>query len=161
MRVNRWIMLVSLVIGLAGVWFVYDASSSYIAATRAYTSVDLQYEEGSFVWLDPAFERGRADLTIHNNSDSDVTVTLLDLYLYFDDEFAGARYSTWEPLDISAGTSETVTTVFEVAISRIRPLGDTAELRLGGSTTLEFENVSEPLTYSLGTTIGQVSEVEQ
>ncbi len=161
MRVNRWIMLVSLVIGLAGVWLVYNAASTYVAATRAYANVDVRYEQGSFVWLDPAFESGRADVTIHNNSDTDVTVTTLDLHLYFDDEFAGSRYTTWEPLDIPKGTTATVPTEFKVAISRIRPLGGSATLLLNGSITLEFAGVNEPLTFPLRGTIGQVSEVER
>lgn len=161
MRVNRWVMLVSLVIGLAGAWFVYDASSTYVSATRAYASVDVRYVSGSFVWLDPQFEQGRADLTIHNESDSNVTVALLNLYLYFDGEFAGARYTPWEPLEIPRGTAATVTTVFTTSISRIRPLGDSADLSLTGSITLEFEDVNEPLTFPLRGTIGQVPEVDR
>lgn len=160
MRVNRWIMLVSLAVGLAGIWFVYDAASTYVAATRAYASVDVRYEPDSFVWLDPEFERGRANLTIHNESDSDVTVALLELHLYFGEEFAGSRYTPWEPLEIPSGTSATVTTEFQVAITRIRPQGGTTELSLRGSITLEFADVNEPLTFPLRGTIGQVSEVE-
>ncbi|MBA2452445.1 MAG: hypothetical protein H0V47_04705 [Chloroflexia bacterium] len=159
MRVNRWIMLVSLAVGLAGVWFVYDAASTYVAATRAYASVDVRYESDSFIWLDPAFERGRADITIHNESDSNVTVALLDLHLYFDDEFAGSRYTPWQPLEIPSGTSAVVTTEFQIAISRIRPQGGTADLSLRGSITLEFDDVSEPLTFPLRGTIGQVAEI--
>lgn len=161
MRVNRWIMLISLLIGLAGIWFVYDASSTYVSAIRAYSGVGVTYESDSFVWLDPDYENGRAELTIHNNSDTEVTVTLLDLYIYFDDEFAGARYIPWEPLIIPEGMSETVPAEFDISISRIRPLGGTAELALGGSITIEFDGVNEPLTFPLRRTIGQVTEVEE
>lgn len=161
MRVNRWVMLVSLAVGLTGVWFVYDATSSYVGATRAYASVDVRYEQGSFVWLDPGFDSGRADLTIHNESDTDVTVALLQLHLYFGEEFAGSRYTPWEPLLIRSGDTATVTTEFDVSISRIQPQGGTADLSLTGSITLEFDGVNEPLTFPLRGTIGQVSEVEQ
>lgn len=161
MRVNRWVMLVSLAVGLAGVWFVYDATSTYVAATRAYASVDVRYESGSFIWLDPEFERGRADVAIHNASDTDLTVALLQLHLYFDEEFAGSRYTAWKPLVIPSGDTAIVTTEFDISISRLRPLGDTAELRLSGSITLEFDGVNEPLTFPLRGTIGQVSEVER
>ena len=159
MRVNRWVMLASLVIGLTGAWFIYDASSSYISTTRAYTSVNVSYERGSFIWLDPEFGRAYAEVTINNDSDSDITVTTLTLYLYFDGEFAGARYTPWEPVNIARGESLTVPTEFTVATASIQGRGGTGNLSLGGNIALEFADIREPLTFSLSGNIGQVSEV--
>lgn len=161
MRVNRWVMLVSVLIGLAGSWFAYDAAATYVAATRAYSAVDVRYVPDSFVWADPAFGSGRADFVIHNGSESDVTITTLTLHLYFDGEFAGSRYTTWDPLEIPKGTDATVTPEFTVSISRLQPQGGTAALGVHGNITVEFKDVKEPLTFPLRGTIGQVSKVEQ
>ena len=161
MRVNRWVMLTSLVIGLVGSWFIYEATSTYVDATRAYTSVDVVYERGSFIWLEEDFGSATADVTIENGSASDVTVTNLAVYLYFDGEFAGARYTPWEPLDIPTGESRTVPTEFSVATARIQSRGGTGFLSLGGRISLEFADVNEPLTFGLSGDIGQVSEVQE
>ncbi len=161
MRVNRWVMLASLIIGLAGIWFIYDAASTYISTTRAYTSVDVRYERGSFIWLKEDFSSAYAEVTIHNRSESDVTVTALTLYLYFDGEFAGARYTPWEQVNIPQGESLTVPTEFSVATASIQDRGDTGDLSLGGNISLEFTDVREPLTFRLSGDIGQVSEVRE
>lgn len=161
MRVNRWIMLISLVIGLTGTWFIYDATSTYVEATRAYTSVDVVYERGSFIWLEEDYGSATADVTIENGSASDVTVTQLTLHLYFDDQFAGSRYTPWEPLDIPTGESRTVTTEFSIATARIQHRGGTGFLSLSGNIALEFADVNEPLTFRLSGDIGQVSEVRE
>lgn len=161
MRVNRWILLTSLAIGLVGTWFLYEATSTYVDATRAYTSVDVVYERGSFIWLEEDFGSATADVTIENRSASDVTVTQLAIHLYFDGEFAGSRYTPWEPLEIPSGESRTVTTEFSVATARIQRRGGTGFLSLGGNIALEFADVNQPLTFDLSGDIGQVSEVRE
>jgi hypothetical protein len=161
MRVNRWVMLASLIIGLTGTWFIYDATSTYVSAARAYTSVDVVYERGSFIWLEPDFGRAYAEITIHNRSESDITVTTLSQYLYFDGEFAGARYTPWQPVDIARGESLTIPTEFTVATARIQPRGGTGHLSLGGMISIEFNDVKQPLTFRLSGNIGQVSEVRE
>lgn len=152
-------MLASLVLGLAGIWFIWSASSSYISTTRAYTSVDVIYERGSFIWLEEDFGSAYAEVTIDNRSESDITVTSLSLYLYFDGEFAGARYTPWEQVSIAQGESLTIPTEFSVATASIQRQGGTGNLSLGGNISIEFAEVREPLTFRLGGDIGQVSEV--
>jgi hypothetical protein len=161
MRVNRWVMLASLLIGITGIGFIYSATSTYVSTTRAYTSVDVVYERGSFVWLDPEFSQAEADVTILNRSETDITVTMLTLYLYFDGDFAGARYTPWERVDIPQGESLTVTTLFTVATARIQPRGGTGNLTLGGQIGIEFDGIREPLAFRLSGNIGQVSEVRE
>ena len=154
-------MLASLVIGLAGSWFIYDAVSTYVSTTRAYTSVDVSYEQGSFVWLEEDFGSAYAEVTVHNRSQSDITVTNLTLYLYVDGNFAGARYTPWDPVDIEKGDSITVPTEFSVATASVQPRGGSGNLSLGGNIALEFADVREPLTFNLGGDIGQVTEVRE
>ena len=161
MRVNRWVMLASLVLGLAGSLFIWSAASSYISTTRAYTSVDVIYERGSFIWLEEDFGSAYAEVTIDNRSESDITVTSLSLYLYFDGEFAGARYTPWEQISIAEGESATIPTEFSVAAASIQGQGGTGNLSLGGNISIEFAEVREPLTFRLGGDIGQVSEVRE
>lgn len=161
MRVNRWVMLATFIIGIAGSWFLYDAVSTYVSTTRAYTSVDVRYERGSFIWLEEDFGSAYAEVTIDNRSASDITVTNLSLYLYVDGEFAGARYTPWDNVNINRGESLTVPTEFSVATASVQDRGGTADLGLGGQISIEFADVREPLTFRLSGNIGQVSEVRE
>lgn len=161
MRVNRWVMLASLIVGIAGIWFLWGATSTYISTTRAYTSVSVAYERDSFIWLEPDYGRAYAEVTIHNRSDSNITVTSLSLYLYFDGDFAGARYTPWERLDVARGESVTVPTEFTVATASIQDRGGTGNLSIGGNIAIEFSDVREPLTFRLGGDIGQVADVRE
>src|SRR5690606_22973160 len=136
-------------VGIVGSWFVYDAASTYVAGVRAYQNVDVVYEKGSFIWLEADYGSATADITIHNNSDSDLTVTYLALHLYFDGNFAGSRYTRWEPLDIPKGESHTVTTIFQVSISLIQHQGGTGCLILGGTITMEISDVNQQLPFNL------------
>lgn len=159
MRVNRWIMLVSAILGLVGGWLVYDAASTYVAAARAYASVSVVYERDSFIWLDEDFSAAEAEITIHNRSESDVVVPTLTIYLYVDGQFAGARYSQWRPLSIPKGESVTMVQEFSVATASVQDKGGTADLSLGGQISIEFSDVKTPMTFRMQHPIGQVSEV--
>lgn len=161
MRVNRWVMLATLIVGIAGSWFLWSAVSTYVSTTRAYTSVSVAYERGSFIWLEQDYGSAYAEVTIHNRSASDITVTNLSLYLYFDGDFAGARYTPWERINISRGESVTIPTEFSVATASIQDRGGTGNLSLGGNIAIEFADIREPLTFRLGGNIGQVSEVRE
>ncbi len=159
MRVNRWVMIVSAVLGLVGAWFVYDAATTYISAARAYASVSVVYERDSFIWLEEDFSSAEAEITIHNRSESDVIVPTLMLYLYVDGQFAGARYTPWQTLSIPKGESVTILQEFSVATASVQDKGGTANLSLGGQISIEFADVKTPMTFRMQHPIGQVSEV--
>lgn len=161
MRINRGVLLLSLLLGVAGGWAIVNATTTYVDTTRAYTSVDVLYERGTFVWLENDYSRAVADVTIENRSDTEVRVTFLALHLHFDGAFVGSRYTPWEPLNIRSGESRTVTTEFSVATAGIGDRGGEGALSLGGNIALEFAGVNEPLTFPLSGTIGQVSEVRE
>lgn len=156
MRINRWVLLASAIIGLAGAWSLFTAFRDYVDTVNSFTEVDLQYVKGSFSWADPEFERGSAKVEIFNDSGHDVTVTHFSIFLEFDGEFAGTDYRTWDDLAIPAGESRVVTAEFQVTATRRQDQGGTADLGLHGSMWLEFEEIEEPLSISFAGTIGQV-----
>jgi hypothetical protein len=159
MRVNRWILLVSVVLGMVGAWFAWDAATTYVSAARAYASVSVVYERDSFIWLDEDYSAAEAEITIHNRSDSDVIIPTLQLYLYVDGQFAGARYSRWPVISIPKGESITLVQEFSVATASVQDRGGTAQLSLGGQISIEFTDVKTPMTFRMQHPIGQVSKV--
>lgn len=161
MRLNRWVMLISLIAGVAGIWFVVSAFDDYLTATRSFTQVEVTYVDDSFVWLDPNYEQGQADITITNNAGRAMTIEYLNLSLAFDGEFAGAWYDRWEPMEIPAGESITVTAVYTVTQNSIQSQGGDANLTTRGRMRLAFDEIEEPLTINIRREFGQVSWNEQ
>jgi hypothetical protein len=156
MFLHRWVLLVSLLAGAAGIWAVAAAFTEYRDAARAFATVDIAYVPGSFVWLAPDYSAGRAELVVTNHSPADVTIEFLDARLYFDGEFAGAHYAAWQPLQVARGTTATVALDLRVATSGIQARGGDAELALRGAARLRFAGIERPLTTRLRGAIGRV-----
>lgn len=156
MRLNVWVLLLSFCAGVAGIWFLFAAFDDYLDATRSYTQVDLRYQDESFQWLDAEYEESEAVLTVANRSTHVVTVTQMDVFLYFDGEFAGAEYTTWEPLEVDPGEVETFMVGFQTSTNTIQDQGGEADLSLAGRMRLEFEDISEPLSIRFSGDVGQV-----
>lgn len=157
MRLNIVVLLLSLAAGIAGVFVLQEAFADYLDATRSYTQVDLRYVDGSFEWLDDEYENSRAEVSIHNRSTHVVTVAQLDMFLYFDGEFAGARYENWQPVEIVPGDERTFETEFQTTANSIQQQGGTADLSIRGRMRLEFEDIEDPLSIQFSGDIGQVS----
>jgi hypothetical protein len=156
MRPNRYVLLVSFLLGAFGFWFSADAVAQYLNTARSFTSVYAVYVEDSFEWLDPEHERARAEVTIINDAPNDVDIAYFSLNLYFDGDFAGARYEPWERFVIPAGEQATFEVPFQVPIAHQRPRGSEAEIRLRGQMRLEFEGIERPMNVRVSGTIGVV-----
>jgi hypothetical protein len=161
MRPNRYIILLSILLGAAGTWLTADAVGQYLNTARSFASVHAQYVEGSFAWEDPQHERAHATFAITNNGDNDARLTHLGMNLYFDGQFAGARYEQWEAIEVPAGESVEVDVPFLISISERRPDGSDAELSVRGQLRLEFEGIERPMTVPARGTIGQVPYEER
>jgi hypothetical protein len=160
MRPNRYIILLSLLLGAFGTWFSIDAVGQYLNTTRSLGAMEVRYVEGSFVWLDPDYERARASFEIVNASRNDVTIPHYGQQLRFDNAFAGARYHDWEILRIPAGESQTFEVVFFIPVADIRRQGGEAELTVEGQLRLDFEGIERDMTVRTWTRIGQVAYEE-
>lgn len=146
--------------GVFGVWFAQDAFRQYIDATEAFTNVSMEYEPDSFVWVDPEFDVGQANLTIINDSDHAVVVEHMSMFLDFDGRFAGAHYDPWEDVEIPAGESYTFTAEFTITANSIQSRGGEAELGIRGTMGLEFDEIDEPYTVRFQGDIGTVGWTE-
>jgi hypothetical protein len=156
MRPNRYIILLSLLLGAAGAWFTADAVGQYLNTARSFASVHAQYVEDSFVWEDPQHERAHVRFRITNNSDNDANLSHFSVNVYFDGTFAGARYDQWEAIEIPAGETIEVESPILISISELRPQGSEAEISMNGRLRLEFEGIERPMTVPTRGMIGQV-----
>jgi hypothetical protein len=161
MRPNRYVILVSILLGVAGAWLSADAVGQYLNMARSFASVDAQYVDDSFRWLDSDYEQAVAEFEVTNDSDNDARLDYLAMSLYFDDRFAGARYDQWEVVEVPAGESVTIEVSFFTSISELRPSGGEAELSVQGQMRLDFENVGRDMTVRTSGTLGQVPYEEQ
>lgn len=157
MRLNRWVLLLALVVGGAGTGFLINAVTQFLDANRSYTSFDIRYVPDSFTWQEPDFEHAVAQVTITNDADRNVTIEHLQLHLYFDNEFAGSWYEPWEQIVLEPGASVTVTPRFTVTANSIQERGGEAELAIGGQMRLAYAQIERTLTVPLSGTVGQVS----
>jgi hypothetical protein len=156
MYLNRWVLLVSLAVGLAGTAAVGRAFAEYRDATRAYSAIEVTYVPGSFAWQDTAFSGGQAELRISNRSPRRVTVEFFDVNLYLDGQFAGSDYTTWQPIDVARDGEQHVTTPLELAISSLRPQAAEADVTLRGQVRLRFDGIERPLTLRFRIPVGRV-----
>jgi hypothetical protein len=157
MRPNRYIIIASILLGAIGTWLSVDAISQYMNMARSFSSVNARYVEESFAWEDPQHERANATFTVTNNSDNDATLDFLTMSVYFDGQFAGARYDSWAPLDIPAGESVELDLSFLISISELRPRGGEADITVRGQLRLDFEGIERDMTVPTSGRIGQVS----
>lgn len=156
MRPNRYVILVSVLLGSIGLWLTADAVGQYLNTVRSFAAVEITYVEDSFVWQDPEHEEALSEFVVRNDSENVARLTSLRLNLYFDGEFAGARYEPWEAIDIPARDEVTVEVPFLVSIESLRPEGSEAELTVRGDLRLEFEGIERDMTVQASTTIGRV-----
>lgn len=156
MRPNRYVILVSVLLGVFGIWFSAQAVGQYLNTVRSFSNVELEYIEDSFTWEDPGHERAHAEFVMRNQSENEATISYLALNLYFDDDFAGARYQPWDPIVVPAGESVTVEVPFLVSIENLRPAGSEADLRVSGEMRLEFEGIQRDMTVRVVESIGRV-----
>jgi hypothetical protein len=150
---NRWVLLLSLIVGLAGVAATGRAFAEYRDAVRAYSQVEAVYVPRSFSWDDAS--TGSVTLRIVNRSPRAVTVEHLELRLYLDGQFAGADYDPWQPLRVERQSEVPVTRSLQVAISALQPVAATARIAIRGELRLQFDGIERPLTVRVRIDVGQ------
>ncbi len=156
MRLNRIVVVVALIVGLGGSWLTARAFQQYLDATEAFSLVDLRQEPDTFRWLDPDYGEAEAVFEFVNRSERDITVESLSLSLRFDQQFAGADYAPWEPMEIPAGERRTFPATFTITANSIQHRGGDANLSFRGQMKLSFANIEEPLVVRFRGQIGQV-----
>jgi hypothetical protein len=153
-------MAVSLVVGLLGGWSLWAAASQYNSTIETYTEIDIAYQPGSFVWLDPTFHDARLTMVVTNDSPADATVQNLDVFLRFDGEFAGTNYARFAPLVVERGASRAIELEIQVSTPSVQARGGTAMLTLDGSSTIDFDGIRRELTLNVNDEIGVVPWME-
>lgn len=156
MRLNRWVLVLTLLIGAVGTGFLINAFQQFLDANRSYTSFAVRYVPDSFTWLDSEFEAGEARITITNDADRLMTIEYLTLHLYFDGEFAGSWYEPWEQVELAPGETVTLAPTFSITTNSIQDSGGDAELTLGGQIRVAYARIERTLTRTLTGTIGEV-----
>lgn len=149
MRPNRWVLVVSLIVGLLGTWSYVTAIQDYRRTAEAFTSIELEYISGSFEWLDEEFGTAEARFNISNDSRADAAVEYLILRLYLDGEFAGAQYRPWQEVTVPAGEVVEITVPFEISISTTRDQAQGVSPTVRGEMRLAFDQVEQSLTVPL------------
>lgn len=157
MRLNRWVLLVTLLIGVVGTGFLVRAVQQFLDANRSYTSFVVRYVPDSFTWLDAEYEHGAAEVTITNDADRLMTIEYLTLHLSFDGEFAGSWYQAWEPVELAPGETITLSPNFTVTTNSIQAEGGSATLTLGGQIRVAYAGIERTLTRNLQGTVGEVA----
>lgn len=161
MYLNRWVLLLSLIIGALGIWSIQRAFVDYRQAAESFTEVSVSYVPDSFVWRDPTYSTGQADFRVVNDTPEAVTIELAQLRLYFDGAFAGAEYAGWEPVVVPEGEEMRFTSAFQVTTPRLDSRGDEAEISVRGDLRLRFDGIERPLVVRVRDTIGRVAEVRE
>jgi hypothetical protein len=156
MRPNRYVILVSVLLGIGGAWLTADAVAQYLNVAHSFTAIHARYVPDSFVWHDPDFQRASARVVITNNSENDALVDYFGINLYFDGEFAGSDYTGWQRFTIPAGEEATVDVEFQTTSPFIRHLGGEANLSVRGQMRLIFDGIEQPMSVRTSGTIGQV-----
>lgn len=161
MYLNRWVLLLSLIAGVLGVWAIGRAFADYRQAAESFSEVSASYVPQSFVWRDAEFSTGEAEFIVVNNTPAAVTIEFVQLRLYVDGAFAGAEYSGWEPVIVPAGDETRFTSTFQVTTPELQPQGGSAELSVRGDLRLRFAEIERPLVIRARDTIGHVAEVKE
>jgi hypothetical protein len=156
-RLNRWVLLTALLVGVVGTGFLVRAVQQFVDANRSYTSFAVRYVPDSFTWLDAEFEQGVAQVTITNEADRLMTIEYLTLHLRFDGEFAGSWYQAWEPVELAPGQTITLSPTFTVTTNSIQAEGGQATLSLSGQVRVAYAGIERTLTRNLRGEIGAVA----
>jgi hypothetical protein len=149
-------LVVSVVMGVAGIVSLVAAMSDYTSTLETYTQLSIRYEPESFAWTDPDFGAATTRVAIVNDSPADAVVENLNLFLRFDGEFAGTNYERFAPVEVPNGETRIVTLNLEVSTPSIQAQGGTARLSLDGSATVRFEGVERDLRLNVNERIGVV-----
>lgn len=153
---NRIVLLVALVIGIIGAWSLRDGVSQYVSTSRAFAAVTIDYQPGSFTWLEPEGGSARFTLVIVNDAPRAAELESLDVNLYFGDDFAGANYEGFERVSLAPGETQSIeVTVLVTAKSKL-PLAGTAEMSLGGTAIFRFDGIERARGLDVADTIGIV-----
>jgi hypothetical protein len=155
-RFNEVVLVVALAVGAVGAWSLWDGVSQYVATSRAFAAVTIDYQPGSFIWLQPTGESASFRLVVVNDAPRGVIVESLDVYLYFDGEFAGANYEPFQPVALAAGETRAVDVRVRVTSRSKLPQAGTAVLSLRGSAIFRFEGIARARGLDIIDTIGVV-----
>jgi hypothetical protein len=154
------LLALSVVCGLVGGWSLWEAANQYSGTLRSYTQLNIAYQPGSFVWLEPDYSRARLAMVVTNGSPADATVQTLNVHLLFDGEFAGTNYETTPPFTVDRGASREVVVELQVTSGSIREQGGAARLSLAGAIVARFSGIQRELALRVRDDIGVVDRVE-
>ena len=154
MRLNPFILLLTIVAGIVGAVATVRAFSTYDGAAGAFTDVELQYVPDSFRWLDPDFDQGEARFRVVNDSDFDATVESFGISLRFDGTFAGSDYDRWEFQTVSSGDQFEFPVRFSVTANSIQSGGGEAVLGFTGQMRVVFDEFEQALNFRFRGEIG-------
>ena len=153
---NQIVLLVALVIGIAGAWSLRDGVSQYVSTSRAFAAVTIDYQPGTFVWLEPGGESARFTLTIVNDAPRGAELESLDINLYFGDDFVGANYEGFERVSLAAGESRSIDVTVLVTSKSKLPLAGTIDMFLRGTAIFRFDGIERARGLDVLDTIGVV-----
>lgn len=153
---NHIVLGVAVLTGVIGAWSLRDAVGQYVDTSRAYAAVTMDYQPGSFTWLEPDGERAGFTLVVVNGAPRAATVESLDVNLYFGDDFAGTNYAAFTPVTLAAGETQTIAVTITVTAKSKLPLAGSTALSLDGTTIFRFEGIQRARGLNVSDTIGIV-----
>ncbi len=153
------ILLVTVLVGIAGMWTLAAGASQYTNTVRTYTTLRIEYVPDSFTWLDPDFNGATVSLRFVNHSPAVAHIDPLkfNVAVLFDGVFAGRFYERIERFSVPRGESVEITVPIRITNPEVRALGGTAQLRLSGNSSVAFEGVEAPWMFGIFDRMGQVS----
>jgi|GEM_PF-2152320 len=157
-----WIIIgISGLLGATGAWAVVEGISQYNGTLRAYASMEVRYVPDSFVWQNPEFGSGRAEIRFTNGSPSTATVEAMQMFLRFDGVFAGATYEPFEAITLRPDETQVVEITFTVTSGSQQSRGGEANLAIDGWMRLDYIDLDRTVTLDIGDRIGVVDRVEE
>ena len=156
MRLNPVVIVATLLLGGAGLFFGVRAYSTYDDAAEAFTRVELAYVPNSFKWLDPEYGEGVATFRVINDSRFVAVVEGFSISVQFDGAFAGSDYNRWQELRVPGNATREIPAHFEITTNSIQAEGGVAELSFAGQMLVRFARFEQPLSFRFRGAIGQV-----
>ena len=74
MYLNRWVLSLSLIAGVVGIWSVQRAFSEYRQAAASFASISASYVPDTSVWLDSEFSSGQEAFVVINDTAESMTI---------------------------------------------------------------------------------------
>lgn len=156
MRLNPFILIATLIVGIGGLVMGIRAFATYDDAAEAFTRLELVYVADSFEWQSDDYETGTATFRITNGSSFPADIESFSIALQFDGDFAGSDYERWEPIIVPAGESRVIPATFTITSNSIQDKGGTAQLSFSGQVLARFAEFEQPLSFRFRGTIGPV-----